>query len=84
MLEFLSNIVSLIKGIIDTIVNTSDRIDSIKFDNTEFANWLGYARYAMGDSLYILFTTTVLISIGATIWGYITKGIAAIRGLLPW
>jgi hypothetical protein len=84
MLDFLANIVSLISSFIDTIFNTTTRINSIQFDNTVFTDWMGYARYAMGDPLYIMFTTTILISIGVTMWGYITKGIAAIRALLPW
>jgi hypothetical protein len=84
VIGFFQDIVTLIWNLIDTLVSTSIRIDSIRFDNTEFAHWMGYARYAMGDTLYVLFTTTILISIGASMWSYLLKGIAMLKGLLPW
>lgn len=84
MIGFLASIVQLINQTIDIIINTTDRIDEITFDNTAFAEWLGYARYAMGDPLYILFTSVILISIGVTLWTYLLKGISYIRSILPW
>jgi hypothetical protein len=84
LIGFLASIVALIKETISVIVNTTDRIDAIKFDNTAFAEWLGYARYAMGDPLYILFTSVILISIGVTLWTYLLKGIGYIKTILPW
>lgn len=84
MIEFFQNIVDIISNIINILADTATNIDSITFDSTAFADWLGYARYAMGDPLYILFTTTILISIGVTLWTYLLKGIEMIKSLLPW
>lgn len=84
MIDFFQNIVDIITNVISIIANTADNIDTIKFNSTAFADWLGYARYAMGDPLYIMFTTTILISIGVTLWTYLLKGVEMIKSLLPW
>ncbi len=84
MIEFLQSIVQLISDFITYVSQTADNIDSIKFESTAFADWLGYARYCMGDPLYILFTTVIEISIGVTMWTYLLKGISYIKALLPW
>lgn len=84
MMEFFQEVVNFIYSVLNIIATTADNIDTIKFESTVFADWMGYARYAMGDPLYILFTTTILISIGVTLWTYLIKGIGYLRGMLPW
>lgn len=84
ILELFDKVVWLLNQVIQTIIDTSDRIDSINFDDSVFANYLGYAKYAMGTSLYALFTTVILISIGVTLWVYLLKGIGYIKNILPW
>lgn len=84
MIDFLQGIVTLISDFVSIMISTANNIDTIEFETTAFADWLGYARYVMGDPLYIMFTTSVLISIGVTMWVYLLKGIEMIKSLLPW
>lgn len=84
MLDFFQSIVSMIWTMITTINDTADRIDSITFKSSVFSDWLGYARYVMGDPVYVLFSTTLLISLGASMWTFLLKGIDMLRRILPW
>ena len=83
-LQIIDNIVQLISDVIEIITTTATNIDSITFTNTVFHEYLGYAKYAMGSTLYGLFTTVILISIGVTLWSYLLKGIGMIKNLLPY
>lgn len=82
--NFLSQLFELISNVVHIIQTTANNIDSITFNDTVFATYLGYARYVMGDPLYSLFTTVILIAIGISLWSYLLKGIGMLKNLLPY
>lgn len=84
VLNVLKELYDLIVGTVETLNQTCDCINSISFDNSEIYQWLGYAHYVMGDPLYQLFTTVMLVGVGVTLWTYLLKGIAYLKSLLPW
>jgi hypothetical protein len=71
LIEFLKNISTLISASYDLLTNTAHRIDSVNFNETVFHEYLGYAAYVMGQPLYGLFITTVLIAIGLSLWAFL-------------
>jgi uncharacterized protein YfbU (UPF0304 family) len=70
--------------LVDTIVKTTEVIDSINFDGMVIVPYLGYARYVMGDVLYVTLTSLLIIGVGVTLWTYVLKGIGYLKNLLPW
>lgn len=84
MLELLAELKNIVTGVLETIVQTTDNLDSIQFDESFLATYFGYAKYAMGSTLFGLFSTVVLIALGISIWSFLLKGFGYIRNLLPW
>lgn len=80
--EFLSSIVKLFTDSLEILTKTADRIDSITFDNSVPVEYLGYARYVLGDTFYLLFTTVVLIALGVALWSFLVKGVGYIRNII--
>lgn len=79
MIEILDQLIDTISATIDTLNNTCARIDSIEFDDSSFSLYLGYAHYALGTPLYVLFTTVVLISLGVSLWSLILRFVMFLR-----
>jgi hypothetical protein len=84
LIEFFQNVVALVGSVITILIDTASNIDSINFETSVFNDYFGYARYCMGETLYMLLTTVVLIAVGVTIWSYLLKGIGMLKNLLPW
>lgn len=80
--DFLSSILNMFTNALETLILTADRIDSITFDNSIPSQYLGYARFVLGDTFYILFTSVVLIALGITLWSIVVKGVNYIRGII--
>lgn len=83
IIEFFKNLWDIVTAVVETIVLTAERIDSITFEDNGLTRYLGYARYVMGDLLYGLFTTSVLIALGLSLWTLVMKGIGLLRNFLP-
>lgn len=82
MIEILDQLIDTISATIETLNNTCVRIDSIEFEDSLFSVYLGYAHYALGTPLYVLFTTVVLISLGVSLWSFILRFIMFLRQML--
>ena len=82
--EFLSKVIEIITHVMTVIATTADNINSIQFSGSLIADYFGYFAYICGTTLYALYTTVLLISIGVALWVYVLKGIAMLKELLPW
>lgn len=82
MIDFFKNLIELLTNIIGVLGDTANRIDEVTFDDSLFKQYLGYAKYVMGTSLFTVFTSSVLIAIGVSMWTYLIKGVFYIRSLL--
>ena len=91
MVEFFTEIFDTLVNFISQLINlpyellyqATESLNSIEFDQTLLFNYLGYMRFAMGDTLYFMFSTVALIFIGASLWSFTLKGINFIKELLP-
>jgi hypothetical protein len=84
MIDIVKEIFDTVAATVETLNTTCENINSIDFEDSELMTWLGYAHYAMGTPLYVLFTTVTLIGVGVSLWSFMLKGISYIRNLLPW
>lgn len=84
MIDIVKEIFDTVQATVETLTTTCRRIESIDFEDSSILTWLGYAHYAMGTPLYVLFTTVVLIGLGVSLWSFMLKGIMYLRSLLPW
>jgi hypothetical protein len=83
-LEFLERLFNLLVSVGESIDETSRQLYSIDFQNNIFTEYMGYFRYVVGDTNYILFTTVLLIAIGISLWKYVIQGFSYIKSFLPW
>lgn len=63
--------------------NATDSLNAIEFDKSFAAEYLGYIKYAMGDTLFMMYSSVALIFGGASLWSFTLKGINFIKELLP-
>ncbi|PJO44004.1 hypothetical protein, partial [Lysinibacillus xylanilyticus] len=66
--QFWSAIIAILVTIADVLLNTTDRIDAINYDDLEIVNYLGYVKYVLGDTLWFMLMSGILISIGVTVY----------------
>lgn len=75
------NIINAIGTNLDELVN---RLDATQFGSVSgLSQDLGTIRYIIGDPLYLLFGTLIMIGVGFTLWKLIKIVISAISGFIP-
>lgn len=79
----IAKLIDILEDMISTIDSTADAIDSITFKDSFFSDYLGYVRYVLGDTFYLLFSSVVLISLGIGLFTTFLRGWQLIRSLLP-
>ncbi|PJO40625.1 hypothetical protein [Lysinibacillus xylanilyticus] len=80
--QFWSAIIAILVTIADVLLNTTDRIDAINYDDLEIVNYLGYVKYVLGDTLWFMLMSGILISIGVTVYFTFLRGIKLVKDLL--
>lgn len=61
----------------------SDALDEVSFSTFEVGKYLSYMHYAMGDTLWFLFSSMSLIAIATGLWFLIVKVFAWFMEILP-
>lgn len=84
MLEFLESVNNILNLTAETMLTTTETIDSVDFDNNIATDYLGYFRWIVGDINYQLFTTLLIVSAGVTIWTTTLKGIGFVKDVVKW
>lgn len=79
ILQFFETLMEMIYDTYETISLAATTIAEFDFAESPFITYMGYARYAMGDPLYITFTSVCVISLGFQMWTITLKGIQIIK-----
>lgn len=82
--ELFTSIVTLLTDIVEIVRTTVGLLNGVDFNNSIVAEYLGYVRFIFGPTLWLMFSTVLLIPLGVTVWIYCLKGIGYIKEILPW
>jgi hypothetical protein len=80
--QFWAALIQILWNITDTLVNTTNTIDSIEFEDNIFTQYMGYAKTVTGAPLWTMLTSVMMISIGVTVYKTFLKGVALVKDLL--
>lgn len=83
ILEFFEMVYDLFVLPFEMLESATVALDSFEFSTTLLYQYLGYMHFAMGDALYIAFSSVALVMIGASLWSFILKGIDFLKSVLP-
>lgn len=83
MIEFFEKIVDLFLLPLEFLNNAAAALNNFHFDETILYDYLGYMHFAMGTPLYIIFSSVLLIGIGASLWSFIIKAVNWILEMIP-
>lgn len=82
--DFFTEIVNILTNVTDAINDTADYLDDIDFSNTWIFEFMGYARYVLGDVNYVMLTMICIIAIGLSVWSFLLRAVGWLKNLLPW
>lgn len=79
VLEFIELLMDTIYNAYETVTLAATTIGDFDFGSSPIPLYMGYARYAMGDPLYIMFTSVCIISLGFQMWSLVLKAVQLIK-----
>lgn len=88
MTDFITSIFSKINEIVTTVGSQLDdlvtRLDDVQFDeNFAITKFLGLIHYVLGDPMYQMFCTMILIGAGFLLWKLIKIVINTVSSFIP-
>lgn len=79
-----NQLILIINTVTNGLASCITYLDSVQFNNSFAANYLGYVHYIIGDVNYIALTSMFIIGIGAALWQFTLKGVGFLKNFLPW
>lgn len=70
LLGLYNSLIDTLSGIVGTLVDTTEHINDVAFTDNAFYDYLGYAKYAMGSTLYVTFFGFVSLVIGIQVFSW--------------
>lgn len=83
MIEFFEKIGALFLLPLEFLNNAAKALNDYQFEELILYDFLGYMHFAMGTPLYMLFSSVVLIGVGASLWSFIVKAVNWLIDMIP-
>lgn len=79
----MNEIINSILAIRDYLLELSEKIDSVEFQQVAIIKYCGYVRYVVGDTVWTLITLSIYISLVFLLIALIKKIVEFVKLLIP-
>lgn len=83
-MDFFNKIVDIISQSIIYLNSTTEKVDSVVFEDISIVQYFGYVRYFMGDIAYSSMMFMIIVIAGVNICFFILSMVQKLKSLLPW
>lgn len=82
ILNFVEGLTELLTNMNKVMNDTTKMLDDVQFSGNVIENYLGYARFAMGDLLWFMFWTVCSIPVGVFLFNFSIRAYTFVKNLV--